>query len=84
MVKGAAKRAVIVRPADTQPFEQAIFIVDDGAAGGMTQGQLLQEAHRITGCCAPIRKLGQIKAPLAFAVGLGAGGSLGLLGAFFF
>ena len=41
MVKGAARRAVIVRPADTQHFEQAIFIVAESEKGGMTQGQLL-------------------------------------------
>ena len=50
MVKGAARRAVIVRPADTQHFEQAIFIVAESEKGGMTQGQLLQEAQRLTGC----------------------------------
>ena len=46
MVKGAAKRAVIVRPADTQHFEQAIFILPtDG--GGVSSRQLVDQAVRI-------------------------------------
>ena len=47
MVKGAAKRAVIVRPADTQHFEQAIFILKDNAVGeGVTDEALLKEAQK--------------------------------------
>ena len=84
MVKGAAKRAVIVRPADTQHFEQAIFIVAENEKGGMTQGQLLQEAQRLTGCYAPAKKLQRIKTPQAFAGGMAAAGGLWLISALFF
>ena len=47
MVRGAAKRAVIVRPADTRLFEQAIFIVAEQEGAAMSQSDLLEEARRI-------------------------------------
>ena len=84
MVKGAARRAVIVRPADTQHFEQAIFIVAESEKGGMTEGQLLQEAQRVTGCYAPAQKLQRIKVPAAFAAGMASTGGLWMLGTMFF
>ena len=48
MVRGAAKRAVIVRPGDSKLFEQAIFIVSEPEGGqGMTQSQLLQDRKSV-------------------------------------
>ena len=50
MVKGISRRVVVVDSPDQRYFEQAIFIVAENEKGGMTQGQLLQEAQRLTGC----------------------------------
>ncbi len=76
MVRGAAKRAVIVRPGDSKLFEQAIFIVSEPEGGqGMTQSQLLQEAQRIAGRYAPQKqKTEGSSLPLAFAAGMGVTG----------
>lgn len=78
MVRGAAKRAVIVRPADSKLFEQAIFIVaEEGVASGMSQGDLLQEARRIAGCYAPRARRKKSPAPgWMFAAGAGLTGCL--------
>ena len=48
MVKGVAKRVVVVRFPDTRVFEQAIFIVreDAGLRSGVSADQVLREACR--------------------------------------
>lgn len=76
MVRGAAKRAAIVRPGDSKLFEQAIFIVSEPEGGqGMTQSQLLQEAQRIAGRYAPQgQKSAGSGLSLAFAAGMGVTG----------
>lgn len=46
MVKGSAKRVVVVESPDKRFFEQAIFIVGE-AARGVTSRELLEEARRV-------------------------------------
>lgn len=83
MVRGAAKRAVIVRPADSRLFEQAIFIVAEEGGQAMSQSDLLQEAQRIAGCYAPRQAKHKSPRPaLTFAAGMGVTGLLWLV-AFF-
>lgn len=43
MVKGISKQVVLVKPQGETAFEQAIFIVKDGAAG-VTEQELLRQA----------------------------------------
>lgn len=46
MVKGISRQVIVVQSPDKQLFEQAIFILKDGAAG-VTEEQLMKEANRI-------------------------------------
>ena len=49
MVKGISKQVIVVQAPDPKLFEQAIFILKEGAveAGGVTDQQLLSEANRL-------------------------------------
>ena len=48
MVKGISRRVVVVDSPDQRFFEQAIFIVRNGAAGeGVTSRDLGEEARRV-------------------------------------
>jgi len=47
MVKGIAKRVVVVRFPDTRVFEQAIFIVREELGPGVSADQVLGEACRV-------------------------------------
>ena len=49
MIKGISKRVVVVRSPDRRFFEEAIFIVKEGAAGvpGVTAQQVVDEARRV-------------------------------------
>ena len=49
MVKGISKQVIVVQSPDPKLFEQAIFILKEGAveAGGVTDQQLLSEANRL-------------------------------------
>ena len=48
MVKGMSRQVIVVRPPDTELFEQAIFILRDKAVdgGGVTDEELLRQARR--------------------------------------
>lgn len=48
MVKGISRQVIVVRPPETDLFEQAIFILKDKAVeeGGVTDEQLLQQARQ--------------------------------------
>ena len=49
MVKGISRRVVVVDSPDQRFFEQAIFIVrNDAVGGGVTAGELVEEARRET------------------------------------
>ena len=74
MVRGAAKRAVIVRPADTRLFELAIFIVAEQEGAAMSQSDLLEEARRIAGCYTPGGKRKLPFPAMMFAAGAGLTG----------
>ena len=58
MVKGISRQVIVVHSPDPKLFEQAIFILKDGAVnkGGVTDDALLQEAKRLMGSSAK-RKL---------------------------
>ena len=49
MVKGVARRVIVVKSPDPRLFEQAIFIVKEDAftKGGVSAEQVLQEAKRV-------------------------------------
>lgn len=49
MVKGISKQVIVVQSPDPKLFEQAIFILREGAmdSGGVTDQQLLSEADRL-------------------------------------
>lgn len=48
MVKGIARQVIVVRPPNTDLFEQAIFILKDKTAGedGVTEEQILRQAQQ--------------------------------------
>lgn len=49
MVKGISRQIIVVRDPDPKLFEQAIFILKDGAADtGITDEALLREARRLS------------------------------------
>ena len=46
MVKGLSRQVIVVHPPEQKLFEQAIFILKDGAVGqGITDEALLKEAQ---------------------------------------
>jgi len=47
MVKGVSRQVVVVRSLDTRLFEQAIFMIRDGAMSrkGVTEEDILREAN---------------------------------------
>ena len=49
MVKGISRQVIVVHSPDPKLFEQAIFILKDGAMGqeGVTDDALMKEARRI-------------------------------------
>ena len=51
MVKGISRQVIVVHAPEPRLFEQAIFILKDGAVnkGGVTDDDLLQEARRLMG-----------------------------------
>ena len=51
MVKGISRQVIVVHSPDPKLFDQAIFILKDGALGaeGVTEEALLQEAKRLIG-----------------------------------
>ena len=53
MVKGISRQVVVVRAPDTKLFEQAIFLIRDGALPrqGVTEEDLLREANAAAEAC---------------------------------
>ncbi len=51
MVKGISRQVIVVHSPDPKLFDQAIFIIKDGALGvaGVTEDTLMQEAKRLVG-----------------------------------
>lgn len=51
MVKGISRQVIVVHSPDPKLFEQAIFILKDGAVGkeGVTDDALMREAKRLLG-----------------------------------
>ncbi|WP_409969976.1 hypothetical protein RFF05_08805 [Bengtsoniella intestinalis] len=74
MVKGIARRVVVIDVADQHFFEQAIFIVRNGAVGeGVSSQDLVEEARRVaetytgTGTTV-VRRLWTHLAPVAYGL----------------
>lgn len=78
MVKGIARRVVVIDVTDQHFFEQAIFIVRNGAVGeGVSPQDLVEEARRVaetyTGVgTTVVRRIWHRLAPLAYGL-CGAG-----------
>ncbi|MEA4965133.1 MAG: translation initiation factor 2 [Oscillospiraceae bacterium] len=53
MVKGISRQVVVVRALDTKLFEQAIFLIRDGALPrqGITEEDILREANAAADTC---------------------------------
>ena len=51
MVKGISRQVIVVHSPDPKLFEEAIFILKDGAVGqdGVTEQELLKEAKKLLG-----------------------------------
>ena len=49
MIKGISRRVIVVKSPDRRFFEEAIFIVREGAmsGGGVTAEQVVEEARRV-------------------------------------
>lgn len=49
MIKGVSRRVIVVKSPDRRFFEEAIFIVREGAVGGsgVTADQVVEEARRV-------------------------------------
>lgn len=49
MIKGISRRVIVVKSPDRRFFEEAIFIVREGAIGssGVTADQVVEEARRV-------------------------------------
>lgn len=81
MVKGNSRQVIVVNAPDQKLFEQAIFILRDGAVRpeGVTDEALLKEARQYIS--APRRGKGKWKdaGPLWAAAGAAATGALWLL-----
>lgn len=78
VVKGVAKRVIVVKSPDPKVFEEAIFIVRDDymKTAGVTRAQLLGEARQAAGLyVGRLRKSGGVATALTAAVSalLGSG-----------
>ena len=53
MVKGVSRQVIVVRSLDTKLFEQAIFMIRDGAAArqGITDEDIMREANAAADAC---------------------------------
>lgn len=58
MVKGISRQVIVVHSPEPKLFEQAIFILKDGAVeqGGVTEQELMREAKKLLGNNAGKRK----------------------------
>ena len=90
MVKGISKRVVVVRPAKSELFEEAIFIVRGAgsAQAGRTAEDILNEACRIADSCTRGRRkrrglLSRLPAPVFAAFGAAAVGLVWLFTSLF-
>ena len=75
MIKGISRRVIVVKSPDRRFFEEAIFIVREGAVGvpGVTAEQVVEEARRVAdgfvGKCRRRRWYRCIPAPGYAAIG---------------
>ena len=82
VVKGVSRQVVVVKSTDAELFDQAIFLIRDGAvpAQGITETDILREANAAAAACLQPKKRTQLRARSLCALG-GAGitGALWLL-----
>lgn len=81
MVKGTARRVIVVKSPDPKIFEEAIFIIreDIFSGGGVSAAQLMREAQKVAAGYARGRKglrrvLSRLPAPAIAAAGAAATG----------
>lgn len=80
MVKGNSRQVIVVSNPEQQLFEQAIFILKEGAVrDGVTEAQLLQEAKWAAGEGSVRRRKRKIQGPVWAAGGALATGVVWLL-----
>lgn len=70
VVKGVAKRVIVVKSPDPKVFEEAIFIVreDYMKTAGVTRSQLLNEAKKAAGVYTSSARSGRLNAGLIAAI----------------
>ena len=83
MVKGVAKRVIVVKSPDPRVFEEAIFIVreDYMKTAGVTRSQLLSEAKQASGVYTGSLRGGRIPTALVAALStlLGSGAAAAIM-----
>lgn len=83
MVKGVAKRVIVVKSPDPRVFEEAIFIVreDYMKTAGVTRSQLLSEAKQAAGVYTGSLRGGRIPTALVAALStlLGSGAAAAIM-----
>ena len=83
MVKGVAKRVIVVKSPDRRVFEEAIFIVreDYMKTAGVTRSQLLSEAKQAAGVYTGSLRGGRIPTALVAALStlLGSGAAAAIM-----
>ena len=74
MVKGVSRQVVVVKSMDADLFEQAIFLVRDGAIPkqGVTEADILRQANAAAAACLQPKKATQLRIRIFCALG-GAG-----------
>ena len=74
MVKGVSRQVVVVKSTDADLFEQAIFLIRDGAVPrqGITEADILREANAAAAACLQPKKRTQLRPRILCALG-GAG-----------
>jgi len=82
LVKGVSRRVVVVNSPEGKMFEQAIFILNEGAS--QRSGDIVREACRMANAAAPQKGIkaaaGKISPPVWGAVGAAAASFVWLLG----
>lgn len=83
VVKGVAKRVIVVKSPDPKVFEEAIFIVreDYMKTAGVTRSQLLSEAKQAAGVYTGSLRGGRISTALvaALSILLGSGAAAAIM-----
>ena len=81
MVKGISRQVVVVKPQEAGLFEQAIFLIRDGAIPkqGITEEDILREANEAAASCLQPRGGGRLRLRQRILYALGGAGVTGLI-----